>query len=113
MLKCYTATTSCAARWPPQYAPAPADRRPISGQFVVRGQELPTAYVRAKFEDRSFIRLRNIELVPKFRNWVTYPRPRQLRGQFVVRGQVRMCVPNLKGVALSVCELLAHWRCTN
>ena len=33
------------------------------GQFranVVRGQELPTAYVRAKFEDRSFIRLRNI-----------------------------------------------------
>jgi len=28
---------------------------------VVRGQELPTAYVRAKFEDRSFFRLRNIE----------------------------------------------------
>ena len=43
--------------------------------------------VRAKFEDRSFFRLRNIEGVPKFRNWVTYPRPRQLRGQFVVRGQ--------------------------
>ena len=41
------------------------------GQFVVRGQELPTAYVRAKFEDRSFFRLRNIEEVPKFRNWVT------------------------------------------
>ena len=40
--------------------PAPADRRPISGQFVVRGQKLPTAYVRAKLEDRSFIRLRNI-----------------------------------------------------
>ena len=52
--------TSCAASWPPQYAPAPADRRPISGQFVVRGQELPAAYVRAKFEDRSFISLRNI-----------------------------------------------------
>jgi len=52
--------TSCAARWPPQYAAAPADRRPISSQFVVRGQELPTAYVRAKFEDRCFIRLRNI-----------------------------------------------------
>ena len=30
------------------------------GQFVVRGQELPTAYVRTKFEGRSFIRLRNI-----------------------------------------------------
>jgi len=27
---------------------------------VVRGQELPTACVRAKFEGRSFIRLRNI-----------------------------------------------------
>ena len=40
-----------------------------------------------KFEDRSFTRLRNIEGVPKFRNWVTYPRPRPLRGQFVVRGQ--------------------------
>jgi len=29
-------------------------RRPISGQFVLRGQELPTAYVHAKLEDRSF-----------------------------------------------------------
>ena len=27
---------------------------------MVRGQELPTAYVRTKFEKRSFIRLRNI-----------------------------------------------------
>ena len=43
--------------------------------------------VRAKFEDRSFFRLRNIEGVPKFRNWVTYPRPRPLSRQFVVRGQ--------------------------
>jgi len=51
------------------------------------GQELPTAYVHAEFEDRSFTRLRNIEGVPKFRNWVTYPRPRPLRGKFVVRGQ--------------------------
>jgi len=84
--------------------------RPISGQFVVRGQEQPTAYAHAKFEGRSFFRLRNIEGVPKFRNWVTYPRPRPLRGQFVVRGQERpMCVPNLKGVALSVCEILAHF----
>jgi len=54
---------------------------------VVHGQELPTTYVRAKFEDRSFFRLRHIEGVPKFRNWVTYPRPRPLRGQFVVHGQ--------------------------
>ena len=60
---------------------------PISGQFVVRGQELPTVYVHAKFEDRSLFRLRNIEGVPKFRNWVTYPRRRPLMGQFVVHGQ--------------------------
>jgi len=131
---------------------------------VVHGQELPTAYVHAKFEDRSFTLLQNIEGIPKFRNWVTYPRPRQLRGQFVMRGQELptayvhakfedhsffrlrntegvpkfrnwvthprtpgdahlganlwsmgkncprpMCVPNLKGVALSVCEILAHF----
>jgi len=43
--------------------------------------------VRAKFEDRSFFRLRNIEGVQKFRNWVTYPRRRPLRGQFVVHWQ--------------------------
>ena len=60
---------------------------PNFGQFVVRGQKLPTAYVHAKFEDRSFTRLPNIEGVPTFRNWVTYPRPRQLRSQFLVRGQ--------------------------
>ena len=30
------------------------------GQFVVHGQELPTAYVRTKLEGRSSIRLRNI-----------------------------------------------------
>ena len=45
---------------PATICPTPADRRPILGQFVVRGQELPTAYVRTKFEGRSFIRLRNI-----------------------------------------------------
>ena len=54
---------------------------------MVRGQELPTAYVRAKFEDRSFFRLRNIEGIPKLRNWVKYPRRRPLTGQFVVHGQ--------------------------
>jgi len=35
----------------------------------------------------AFFRLRNIEGVPKFQNWVTYPRPRPLRSQFAVRGQ--------------------------
>ena len=43
--------------------------------------------MRAKFEDRSFFCLRNIEGVPKFRNWVTYPRRRPISGQFVVHGQ--------------------------
>jgi len=32
----------------------------ISGPICGPGQELPTAYVHAKFEGRSFIRLRNI-----------------------------------------------------
>ena len=63
----------------------------------------------AKFKDRSFTRLRNIEGVPKFRNWVTYPRRRPLRGQFVVHGQelpTALGTPNLKIVALPVCEIL-------
>ena len=60
---------------------------PNFGPICGPGQELPTAYVHTKFEDRSFTRLRNIEGVPKFRNWVMYPRPRQLTGQLVVRGQ--------------------------
>ena len=54
---------------------------------MLRGEELPTTYMRAKLEDRSFFRLRNIEGVRKFRKWVTYPRPRPLSGQFVVHGQ--------------------------
>ena len=54
---------------------------------MVHGQELLTVYVRAKFKDRSFTRLRNIEGVPKFRNWGTCPRRRPISGQFVVRGQ--------------------------
>ena len=61
--------------------------RPLRSQFLVRGQELPTAYVRAEFENRSFFRLRNIEGVPKFRNWVTCRRRRPISGQFVVRAQ--------------------------
>ena len=102
-------TTSCAARWPPQYARTPDDRRPISGQFVVRGQELPTAYVRAKFEDRSFTRLRNIEGVPKFRNWGTCPRRRPISGQFVVRGQelpTAYMHAKFEDRSFSVCKIL-------
>ena len=79
------------------------------GQFVVRGQELPTAYVRAKFEDRSFFRLRNIEGVPKFRNWVTSPGDAQFRANLWSGGKNcprPMCMPNLKIVDFSVCEIL-------
>jgi len=74
---------------------------PISGQFVVRGQELPTAYVRAKFEDRRFTRLRgsqNFEIGS-----------RQLRANLWSGGKNcprPMCMPNLKIVAFSVCEIL-------
>ena len=79
------------------------------GQFVIRGQELPTAYVRAKFEDRSFFRLRNIEGVPKFRNWGTSPGDAQFRANLWCVGKNcprPMCMPNLKIVALPVCEIL-------
>ena len=38
--------------------------------------------VRSKFEDRSFFHLRNIEGVPKFRNWVTSPGHAQFRADF-------------------------------
>ena len=43
------------------------------GQFVVHGQELPTAYMRAKFEDRSFFRLRNIQGSQNFEIWSRTP----------------------------------------
>jgi len=89
--------------------------RQLRGQFVMRGQELPTAYVHAKFEDHSFFRLRNTEGVPKFRNWVTHPHTpgdAHLGANLWSRGKNcprPMCVPNLKGVALSVCKILAHF----
>ena len=79
---------------------------PVCGQ----GQELPTAYVHVKFEDRSFPCLRNIEGVPKFRNWVTSPGYATFfwanlwsKGKNCPRP---MCVPNLKILALPVCEIL-------
>jgi len=102
-------STSCAARWPAQYAPAPADRRPILGQFVVRGQELPTAYVRAKFEDRSFTRLRNIEGSQNFEIGSRTPGHANLGANLWSGGKNcprPMCMPNLKSVAFSVCEIL-------
>jgi len=54
------------------------------GVSLVRGQQLPTLYLCIRFEKRSFKRLRNIESVAKFRNWLTSPTPRPLRGQFTI-----------------------------
>ena len=76
------------------------------------GKNYPRCMCMPNLKIVAFFRLRNIEGVPKFRNWVTYPRPHPFRGQFVVRGKNcprPMCVPNLKGVALTVCEILAHF----
>jgi len=68
-----------------------------------------TAYVRAKFEDRSFFCLRNIEGVPKLRNWVTSPGHAQFRANLWSGGKNcprPMCLPNLMIVVFSVCEIL-------
>jgi len=42
--------TSCAARWPPQYSPAPADRR-----VSLCGLWARTAHLCTEFEGHSFI----------------------------------------------------------
>ena len=66
-------------------------------------------YVCTKFEaDRSF-RSKVIRGVPKFRYWVTWPRPRPLRGRlWFLRWEAPSCmsVPNLKRIALFVQKLL-------
>ena len=85
--------------------PPPADRRPICGP----GEELPTAYVRAKLEDRSFFRLRNIEGSENFEIGSRTPGHAHLGANFWSGGKNcprPMCVPNLTIVALPVCEIL-------
>ena len=76
---------------------------------MVRGQQLPTLYLYTKFEKRSFNRLQNIENVAKFRNWVTPPTPRPLRGLFAIHQQKNCLqsasVRNLKSVALSATKI--------
>ena len=44
-------------------------------------------YVSAKSEVDGSIRSTVIRGVPKFRNWVTLPRPRPFKGRFMVRTQ--------------------------
>ena len=86
-----------------------SSNRIIAAMRAVVGK-LPTAYVRAKFADRSFTRLRNIEGVPKFQNWGTCPRRRPISGQFVVRGKncsfVRHVHAKFEDRSFSVCEIL-------
>ena len=52
---------------------------PTWGQFLVCGQEEPRIHVHTKFEECSFIRYRDIEGVPKFRNWARTPGHAHLR----------------------------------
>jgi len=74
--------------------------RPRRGQFVVRGQQLPTLYLCIIFEKRSFNRLRNIESVAKFRKWVTSPRPRPRPLMGNLQYVNKNCLHNL-----SVCDI--------
>ena len=104
--------TSCAARWPPQYAPARADRRPISGQFVVRGQELPTAYVLPNLKIVAFSVCEILMGSQNFEIGSRTPGHAHLGANLWPGGKNcprPMCIPNLKGVALFVCEILAHF----
>jgi len=85
-------------------------RRPISGQFVVRGQELPTAYVHAKFEDRSFFVCEILRWSQNFEIGSRTPGHANLVANLWSGGKNcprRMCLPNLKIVAFSVCEILS------
>ena len=99
--------TSCAARWPPQYVPAPADRRPISGQFVVRGQELPTCVPNLKIVAFSVCEIlrgsQNFEIGSRTPGHAYLGANLWSGGKNCPRP---MCVPNLKGVALPICEIL-------
>jgi len=54
---------------------------------MIRTQQGSVLYVCAKFEADTSIRSKVIRGVPKFRNLVTWPRPRPFRGRFVVRTQ--------------------------
>jgi len=90
--------TSRAARWPPQYAPAPADRRPTCFPMCVPNLKI------VAFSVCEILRgSQNFEIGSRTPGdahlganlWsigTNCPRP--------------MCVPNLKIVALPVCEIL-------
>jgi len=58
-------------------------------------RELLQLYVCTKFQADSSFRLKVIRRVPKFRNWVTWPRQRPLRGRYIFR--------TLEGSVLHLC----------
>ena len=62
-----------------------------------------------KFEECSFIRYRDIEGVPKFRNWARTPGHAHFGANFWSAGKnspESTCTPNLKNVASSDTEIL-------
>jgi len=62
---------------------------PFTGGFVLHGLKLPRLCLCTKFEKRIALSVCEILRVPKFRNWITSPRLRALKGQFVIRGHQR------------------------
>ena len=72
----------------------------------LRGQQQPTLYMCSEFEKR----LRNIESVAKFRNWVMSPRPGPLRGN--LQSVNKNCLSVCLYVSLSVERLLRNY-CSN
>jgi len=67
---------------------------PTLCRFMVLTQGGSVLYVCTKFEADSPFRSKVIR-VPKFRNWVTWPRPRPFMGRFVFHTQagsvLRLC----------------------
>ena len=101
--------TSCAARWPPQYAPAPADRSAISGQFVVRGQELPWPMCVPNLKIVAFSICEILRGSQNFEIGSRAAGDDQFRANLWSGGKNcprPMCMPNLKIVALPICEIL-------
>ena len=76
---------------------------------MVCGQEQPRIHVYTEFEECSFIRYRDIEGVPKFRNWARTPGHAHLGANLWSAGKnspESTCTPTLKNVASSDTEIL-------
>jgi len=107
--------TSCAARWPPQYAPAPADRRvSLCGLWARTAHQRGTIF-RRHCASRNFPWLssdRNWKLLCFWMNWFKLKcttRAFVTALQLTVRYEMSViiiiiiiCVPNLKVIASSV-----------